>query len=220
MIDRSDELRTLDELFQPDPRSGVHSRFYKRTLQAHREEVAGLVLHEGVPRHIRVQFLTSCNVLLYAWFVHRFHHVAELHALATLELALKVRLGAANPEKKPPASLRLLLQSAVDDRLIQASQLREYHRYVAAVVRANEQRRSVRAALDRDAPLDPGTPARAQRPDVELVSEDAIVRQLARMLPQLRNELAHGTTLLYTEGVRRVELCADVINQLFDRPTA
>lgn len=61
---------------------------------------------------------------------------------------------------------------------------------------------------------------RARRTDVELVSEDAIVRQLARMLPQLRNELAHGTTLPYTEGVRRVERCADVINQLFDRPTA
>ncbi len=41
----------------------------------------------------------------------------------------------------------------------------------------------------------------------------------AKGLPQCWIELAHGSTLLFTDGVRNVELCADLINQPFERPT-
>lgn len=218
MIDRSDDLRTLEELFQRDPRSGGESLWQKRTLENYRREVAELVLHDGVPEDIRVQFLTACNVLLYGWFVFRFLHVAELHALATLELALKHRLGPATPEQKRPRGLRGLLDAAVDQGLLRASGLREHQRRVVGRAREREQRRLIDEALDRAIATIPGAQPRVPQPEPEPVADEVIMRGLAKGLPQWRNELAHGSTLLFTDGVRRVELCADLINQLFERP--
>jgi hypothetical protein len=218
MIDSSDDLRTLEEIFQPDPRSGANALAQKRTLEIHRNEVAELVLHDGVPEDIRVQFLTACNVLLYGWFVFRFLHVAELHALATLELALKHRLGPATPEQKRSPGLRGLLDAAVDQGLVRASGLRGYQRRVVARAQDQEERRLMYEAFDRAIATIPGAEPRVPQPEPEPVADEVIMRRLAKGLPKWRNELAHGSTLLFTEGVLKVELCADLINQLFERP--
>jgi len=50
-----------------------------------------LELHEGVPEEVHKHFDTSRNLYLYSWFVYRFISVAEWHASATLELALKIK---------------------------------------------------------------------------------------------------------------------------------
>ena len=38
---------------------------------------------------------------------------------------------------------------------------------------------------------------------------------LVKALPFLRNELAHGTTMLHEQGALQVRICAELINQLF-----
>jgi hypothetical protein len=41
-------------------------------------------------------------------------------------------------------------------------------------------------------------------------------RLLKRALPYLRNELAHGSTMLHNRGAEYLGICAELINQLFD----
>lgn len=42
---------------------------------------------------------------------------------------------------------------------------------------------------------------------------------LTRVLPDLRNASAHGTTLLTPDSVGHLEKCADFVNQIFDQST-
>ncbi|MCC7011094.1 MAG: hypothetical protein IT454_00915 [Planctomycetes bacterium] len=207
MIDDSDDLRSLDAVFQPDPRSGVHSIVEPRTLAVHRADVAKLVLHDGVPEDIRIQFLTACNLMLYSWFVYRFANVGELHAIATLEFALRERFDV-DPSARP--ALKSMLKCAVDMGLLCDSGLREYQRRVDAVRRDADARAQWPEELQRLC----GAPPIRPKPDAR-----AAVKRLCTSIPALRNTLAHGSSYLWTEGCLRVEICADLINQLFSRPT-
>jgi hypothetical protein len=46
--------------------------------------------------------------------------------------------------------------------------------------------------------------------------ENSYVRSLARVLPLLRKDAAHGSTQLTPDCIGHLEKCADLVNQLFD----
>src|SRR4051794_29689343 len=94
MTDHPDFLRSLNNIFDPDPRSEGFSIFDERgprtkTLQDHQASVAQISLHDSVPRQIVVKFKTAKNLNLFAWFVYRFHSAARSHVYECLELALR-----------------------------------------------------------------------------------------------------------------------------------
>lgn len=96
MSDHPDFLRSLSNIFLPDPRSVGFSILDEnglrtKTLEDHQAAVAQLVLHDGVPRQIVAKFETAKNLNLFAWFVYRFHSAARSHVYECLELALRIR---------------------------------------------------------------------------------------------------------------------------------
>ncbi|MCV0438349.1 MAG: hypothetical protein K5880_06940 [Hydrogenophaga sp.] len=48
--------------------------------------------------------------------------------------------------------------------------------------------------------------------------ENSYSKRLPEILPKLRNFSAHGSTALTPDCLGHIEKCADLINQLFDRP--
>jgi hypothetical protein len=48
--------------------------------------------------------------------------------------------------------------------------------------------------------------------------EGSYVEVLARVMPSLRNDLAHGTEMLHNNALSSLRICAEFINQLFDLP--
>ena len=46
-------------------------------------------------------------------------------------------------------------------------------------------------------------------------TEGSYVETLAKVMPDLRNRLAHGTTMLHNKSLSSLRTCADFINQLF-----
>lgn len=46
--------------------------------------------------------------------------------------------------------------------------------------------------------------------------EGSYVEVLARVMPSLRNDLAHGTGMLHNNALSSLRICADFVNQLFD----
>jgi hypothetical protein len=87
-VNAADALRTPTTSLQPDPRSPREAMGFTNRWEA----ISPLQLGPEVPEAIAIHFETAKNILLYAWFVYRFHMVAEQYVLSTLELALRERL--------------------------------------------------------------------------------------------------------------------------------
>ena len=50
-------------------------------------------------------------------------------------------------------------------------------------------------------------------------TEERYVETLVRVMPDLRNKLAHGSNMLHNSGLSSLRICADFINQLFPEHT-
>jgi hypothetical protein len=203
-LPESDLFRKLDSIDAPDPRMQAWASLDPRsgvramTIEDRWNNIAALILHDGVPATVRVHFETARNLLLYSWFVYRFQPVAEMHAYASVEYALKQ--WAKVPPKEFGPGLNALLTRAVAEGVIRDAGFRHYRK--AAEYRAESAR--VAAELEgRD--FEPEEPSDAQR----------YAKALCEAIPYLRNELAHGSPRLAPSGLRTLALCCDLINQLF-----
>jgi hypothetical protein len=179
-----------------DPKSGVRAT----TIEDRWNNVAALALHGGVPATVRIHFETARNLLLYSWFVYRFQPVAQLHAYASVEFALKRRVKI--PPKEFGPGLKELLMQAVTDGVIRDDGFRHYRK--VAEYRAEFAR--VEATPEGREP-EPDEPSDTQR----------YAKTLCETIPFLRNELAHGSPRVAPSGLRTLALCCDLINQLFPR---
>lgn len=95
----SESLRMVDSLCEPDPRNlsfvcfdASAGGFRSVTATDQIGDIAQFTLRDEVPEPVRVHFETAKNLYAYAWFVYRFHAVAEQQALTSLEFALRLRL--------------------------------------------------------------------------------------------------------------------------------
>ena len=147
-----------------------------------------IALAHYVPDDICEHFDTARNLLVYSWFVYRFNQIAELHAFASLEFALKNKCG------DSPKGLKKLLETAVERGWILDSGFR-YYRPGAIEGMADDGEDS--------------------NPDTKDVQE--YCRTLVETMPFIRNELAHGSRMLHPNGLTTLAIVADLINQLFER---
>jgi hypothetical protein len=127
----TESFKLLAEIFEPDSRNlgvwtGPPGVAGSRPIDlAHQHDVlARLELHGGVPDYIREHFLTARHLALYAWFVYRFSMPSQLQAYATLEYALRERLGYADGEHPP--GLKRLLTEASSRGLLQEERIRDW----------------------------------------------------------------------------------------------
>ena len=210
-IDECDLLRTPERARHPDARSAgfvLRNRETGETRRRHladdHEELKRLVLYDAVPRAVRVHFETAKNLLLYAWFCWRFMQVAEVHVLGTVEMALRRRMGVPDDDDDAPG-LAFMLKHAVGEGWIRDEGLRHVERLRTTppeTIRGNRVDRDGVHVADMIAPLAPDVSGYAQ--------------MLATELPKHRNTLAHGSEILdYRYSYVILELCCDIINQLF-----
>lgn len=207
-VHECDAFRRLENVFVLDPRQACYVVLdpttgpRTMTLADHWRDIATMALHEGVPRVIRVHFETARNLLLYSWFAYRFHQVAEMHAYASVEYALRIRGGYRSGQRSP--TLKWLLERAVKEGWIRDDGFRQYRRIA-------EQR----AESEREEAIGAGT-----EPDSATDREiQSYVKILGENLPHFRNKLAHGSARLTPSGKRTLALCSDLINQLFQNPS-
>lgn len=189
-----DTLKAFDELLEPDSRQRLFAVVNRRsgearplTLHDKYQAVEVISLAPCVPDDIREHFDTARNLLVYSWFVYRFNQVAELHAFASLEFALKTKCG------DSPRGLKKLLETAVERRWISDSGFKYYRS---------------------GAITDMSDDGKDSNPDTKNVQE--YCRTLVETMPFIRNELAHGSGTLHPNGSTTLAIVADLINQLFE----
>jgi hypothetical protein len=204
-----EELKALEQVLIPDSRWDIFVRFDEKigdfrpsTLAERHSLIGSIKLHPSVPEDIRVHFATAKNLLLYALFVYRFVQVAELHAYLSVEMALKEKLKIAKilkPPRKKQLTFFDLMEIAIREQWIVDVGFERVRRWKIEIEAENE--------LSRKG----GLPLSQEDEDIQGYS-----KRLITVFPTLRNDLAHGSpTLNPTSGFGTLELCAEVINQLF-----
>lgn len=217
-IEPADGLREPQAVLDPDPRTP------RRELISDRQaRIAQYQLIDSVPHAVRVHFETAKNIYLYAWFVYRFHTVAEKHALATLEFALRERLSFLFPDEFGPDAKRhptlwSLFAKARKEKLISNAGLR-------AAQRLPFERARHRASIERarDMLARGLTEIVYDESDIQPLPEDFAVDALEIFqdtMPRIRNIHAHGSSMLYPAVLDTFEIVTDLINQLFPSPAS
>jgi hypothetical protein len=110
-----ERFKDFPALLDPDTRS----RFLEvgpGSLEAFYRVISAIELNPEVPQDIQNHFVTAKHLAVYSWFVYTFCMVAQSHAYATLEFALRERLGHGG-EDRPP-TLRPLWHSAIKSGLL------------------------------------------------------------------------------------------------------
>jgi hypothetical protein len=209
----ADSLRDPEAALSPDPRTNSLDSLTER-----QQWLDEYLLADSVPYPVRVHFETAKNLYLYAWFVYRFHPVAEKHVLATLEFALRERLAPMFPEQFGPQAkrhptLRTLIAKARKEKLLTNAGLR-------ATERRARQRAEHRVALERIRYMqDKGLTELVcdATPAVPLPEDYAhdLLKIFEETLPRIRNDYAHGSATLHNTVLGTFEIVTDLINQLF-----
>ncbi len=178
--------------------------------------ISTLNLNADVPEAIVQHFETAKNVLLYAWFVYRFHMVAEQYVLTTLEFALRERLSHDSQIKVVSASLpglKWMLSTARKEGWIsnkrfapgrQMAQKNVEFRHSLKMIHRMEELGLREMEYDLSA--------------VEIAEEDLAhnwIEQFESDLPNLRNMHAHGTKNLYPTVFTTFQIVHNLIEQLF-----
>lgn len=191
------ELKALDLIQEPSRWSAAQqfrdpatNSFRDRELVDHHKILATYPLVDWVPELIRDRYDTALNLALYSWFVPAFNRVGEMHALATVELALRVRLHGWFPKRRDP--LASMLEQAVELGLLSGKPSRAVP-VVTAHGRAWEPMR----------PSEPG-------------QYDAYIEELRKAIPNFRNRLAHGDTGFVATAYETLAVCGDLIEEIWN----
>lgn len=234
-----DALRSPDQLHLADERMAfftVRDRDESRPLSQNdrHASIERFQLCAEVPNDVRVHFDTARNLYLYAWFVYRFHVVAEQQALASLEMALRLALIERNVLDKqgralnnPPSkmtstvvrrrptrpALQSLLRLAVDNGILSNARLVNRFLWAQAAAERRVQTKQIESMLSSNAtaleiPNEPAIPS----PD-ELDYD--WIGAFIEALPTMRNAYAHGSSRVHATVLRTFEVVSDLINQLF-----
>lgn len=215
-----DELRAVNQLLIPDLRMKhfvVQTRSGTRPLSQddRHQSIANLNLNLSVPQDIRVHFDTARNVYLHAWYVYRFHVIAEQHALISLEFALRTALQDAGllNGKRAVRGLRQLLDTASKAELISndAFPFREHWAKQLADRRVSLEQSDY---MRRNGITTMTFAYEEPVPTGDELDFDWIT-QFRDSLPTIRNAYAHGSPNLHAGVMRTFEIVWSLINQLF-----
>jgi hypothetical protein len=214
----AEALRTPASVMDPDPRNAYFGP-YPPSLEERHKDIAALVLNFTVPEEVAIQFETARNLYLYAWYVYRFHMVAAKQAYATLELGLRTTLPARLPEpyqrrhaKNP--MLRGMLLYAIDQGLLRNEGFRRWHSIAVARAKERTSMEALQTMIDQgleSMEIDSSEP-------LIITEEDRnwnLLQTLIETIPSLRNELAHGSSMLTNQVLGSIELVAEILNQLY-----
>ena len=222
----AEALRPPEYVCAPDPRTlnlvvidKVTGVVRPITLEVQHSWIVQYVLSDTAPRDVVVSFETAKNLYLYAWFVFRFYTVAEQHALATLELALRARFAAEIEESftskgKRPPGLKALLQYGKDcGALANAKFTAARDRWALELARRRYDVEITRE-MQRLGVEEMAYDYSDVKPMPEELAYDWVSHFMLR-IPAIRNDYAHGSSTLRHTVLSTFEYVAELINQLF-----
>lgn len=193
-------FKELHEITEPDPRTHMFhiydqslGDFKEREISDVHRKLMEINLNEHVPDAIKTHFVTSKHLVLYSWFVYRFIPVAEFHAIASLEYALKIKTG------KKKWGLKRLLAHAVKEGWVMDN---DFYIHRQNLERDKAHAEQLKGFLNIE-------------PQAGIPEEGRYTSVLVESLPYLRNVYAHGSNTIAPQGYLTLIICAEFINKIF-----
>jgi len=197
-------FRELSQITEPDSGWTVHGvfdpqsgEFRSITLDDIYRPLSVLNLNKSVPVEVQAHFDTTRNLALYAWYVRRFIPVADWHACASLELALKIKTDG------KIRGLFNLIRHAIAQGWVKNEGFSQWQAIRERSEGQLELHRRLFEHLGR--PFHPPNGGAFQWDYVSLLLDS---------IPYMRNEYAHGSPMFYP-GTMNLREVAEFINQLF-----
>lgn len=217
-------LRPINYICAPDPRSvgfvtpdREAGEWRQLRVDDYHSSVAAHSLNKAVPEDIRIHFDTARNLYVYAFFVYRFYPVAEHHALACLELALRERYEKEIPKKyyehSKHVTLKPLLRYAVDKGDVKNEGFKRWHE--AAEVRARTRYMYEKTDEMREKNLDQIELDYSEVQVTDIDRNIGYINDLIDILPKFRNNYAHGSKMLHNNVLGTIQLVSEIINQIY-----
>lgn len=209
-----DPMKALSEILEPDPRQ----KYFMGSLEEIHRNLLNISLSESVPIAIRQQFETAKNLSLYSWFVYRFHQVAELAAFTTFEMALRTRYFDEVPQedtsKKRPPTLYQLMQYAQKQSWITNECFSNLSVLAKNRVETHKTKERLKTHDFEKHPEMVVEEATDLEIEEELKSLDRL-SGVAKNINKIRNNLAHGSTILHPHSISTLRDVSDMVNELF-----
>lgn len=206
-MNEAEILRSPENILLPDPRRKNMS------IESLHSKLSKIDLNPNIPEVISIQFETAKNLFLYSWFVHRFHHISDLQAIATLELALKSRFDELKIEYWSRATLWKYLDKAVSHDLIVPEDIPGYFESARNKAKQRNFKEQLKRLIDENL-----KELEYDESEVLPVLKDFNPNQLSDTfanLVQARNTFAHGTTTLLIPNLNILLLTKSLINALY-----
>ena len=226
LITDAELLRTPQNVLMADPRTlhlaardTIANKLKSVDIEIQHSNIVQFVLNETVPADIIIHFETAKNCYLYAWFVFRFYQVAEQQAYATLELALRERFPefvqkiVQKSKFNVPPSLSSLLKHAQHKNVLRNELFN--NRDTWARSRAEERHLHQIHLLMMESNLSEVT---YDYSGVQVSEEDLNCDWLSTFIehmPDLRNDLAHGSARLRHTVLHTFDVIQSMINMLY-----
>lgn len=206
-----DPLKPLDQICEPDERQ----QHFVGKLKDNHAALSVILLNENVPIDVRQLFETAKNLSLYSWFVYPFHQASELAALSALEMALRKRYLAENPQSKLTKylhGLNKLMLHAKNEKWITNkgfSDLYERAKYFA------KHKKNITDDFDKEPFMQVEEPSEEEIESVLLDLDLNMVDAVVDNAPKIRNDLAHGSSVLHPNSISTLVMTSKVINQVY-----
>ena len=190
-----------------------------RSVEEHHARIAHYALHDGVPESVITQYEVARNLYLHAWAVYRFYMVAQHQALIVLEFAVKERFG----QKKLG---RFARNQGLRPGLAACIKYLAYHQYVRNSDfdlwwhrRKMHSQEMFQLEVIEKMKAE-GLKEYSYEPDdidLERYAFDYdYLSVLAENLPPIRNEHAHGSSMLDRQVEGIFEIVSTIINKIYD----
>ena len=168
-------------------------------------------------------FDTARNLYLYAWFVYRFYNVAEQQAFACLEMALRERLMNEMPlperywpkrRQKQPPTLKSMLRYVIDRGYIRNEGFRIWRNKSIIQARYRYQKEKMQEMKKKGLTSIELDYSKAVVTNGDLRDYDYL-KVILECIPGIRNDYAHGSSMLHNHVLHSFEVVSELVNQLF-----
>lgn len=209
-------IKKFEEICEPDPRRlrqvvlDENGQMKSLTLEHIHSNLHNIKLHVGVPENIQTHFEIAQTLYLFSWFYYPFDVVSQQYAFITVEFALKERYGI---HKTP---------------IVIADGAEAIKNQLYNEIRKNPFKKLFRQAVTERHITDKGFSliqfdrllaiAESKSDKFKRNKPNPYSHALIEILPDFRNQSAHGSIRLNAQGSEFLIICVELINQLFDTP--
>lgn len=206
-----DPLKKLEDVLEPDERQS----YMLGELHDYHKVLSEIKLNHNVPVEVRQLFETAKNVSLYTYFVYRFHQVSEIVGYSALELAIKILCENDDELDEVPHGLGKLMFHAKKKKWLDNEYFDDLQESTAIGIKQKRIKQAEKELKNHGKLLNDPDRDITESDIRDGINKSYAVDGLISFTLKFRNNLAHGSKMLYPSSMSMLEKTAGIINYIY-----